>query len=82
MKSYFQSLDQTCAKIMAIAFVGIHIPMVAMVLYGIMNGFSGLGALIGTILVATLVSTAGSLAFIQSLYSKTGVSDLHNLSHG
>lgn len=71
MKSILQQIDRTCAKIMAVAFVGIHVPMVALILFGIFNGFAGLGTLILAILVATLVSTLGSIAIIYSIYRET-----------
>lgn len=72
MKSLLGQIDQKTANIMAIAFVGIHIPMIALVLYGIFNSFTGLGALVVTILLATMISTSVSMYLIFKIVREIG----------
>jgi multidrug efflux pump subunit AcrB len=64
VKKFFQDMDRTCANLMAVTFVGIHVPMISLVLYGIMNGFTGLFTILVTLVVATGLSTAVSLTII------------------
>jgi hypothetical protein len=75
MKSLTQQIDRTCATIMAIAFVGIHVPMISIILFGILNGFNGLWPIIVTVLVATLASTLASLAIIFRITRRGAASD-------
>jgi uncharacterized membrane protein len=67
MKSIVGQIDRTCASIMAVAFIGIHVPMVSLLLFGIWNGFTGLMPILVTVLVATLVSTLGSIAVLYRI---------------
>jgi len=54
-------LKSTTWQLMAVTFVGIHVPMVALILHGIVNSFTGLLWVFLTILAATMVSTGVSL---------------------
>ena len=69
MKSLVQQIDQTCARIMVVAFVGIHVPMVSVVLFGLVNSFAGLWPIVLTVLAATLISTLASIAIIFRITS-------------
>jgi hypothetical protein len=64
MKSFIGRIDRTCGSILAVAFVGIHVPLASLLLFGIVNGFAGLVPILLTVLVATLVSTLGSVAML------------------
>jgi hypothetical protein len=60
-------IDKLTFQLMVVAFVGIHIPLTALVVYRLINGFAGLIAVLLIALGATLVSTAVSLAVIVKL---------------
>lgn len=57
-------LNPATMQLMAMAFIGIHVPLVALILFGIFTGFAGLWMILLTVLGATLVSTAVTLALI------------------
>lgn len=67
MITTLRRIDKLTFQLMAVAFVGIHIPLTALVVYGLINGFAGLIAVLLIALGATLVSTAVSLAVIVKL---------------
>jgi hypothetical protein len=66
--TFVRNMDRTCAGIMAVAFVGIHVPIVSLLLFGIVNSFAGLGAILLTTLAATLISTAVSMVLIYRIF--------------
>ncbi|KQB95093.1 hypothetical protein AL073_18240 [Loktanella sp. 1ANDIMAR09] len=68
MKSIIAQIDRRTGNIMAAAFIGIHIPMMSVVLYGIFNTFIGLGPLVLTIIVATMFSTVATILFIFRIF--------------
>lgn len=67
MITALRRIDKLTFQLMAVAFVGIHIPLTALVVYGLINGFAGLIAVLLIALGATLASTAVSLAVIVKL---------------
>lgn len=67
MLAALRQIDKLTFQLMAVAFVGIHIPLTALVIYGLVNGFAGLVGVLLITLGATLVSTAVSLAVIVKL---------------
>ena len=67
MLTALRQIDKLTFQLMAVAFVGIHIPLTALVIYGLVNGFAGLVGVLLIALGATLVSTAVSLAVIVKL---------------
>lgn len=71
MKSIIAQIDRKTANIMAVAFVGIHVPLVSLILYGIFTSFTGLGTLVLTILIATLFSTVATIYLISKIAGET-----------
>ncbi len=67
MQSLIQGIDKVTFQLMAVAFVGIHVPLSALVVYGIIVGFQGLVSILLLVLVATLVSTLITLVVVYRL---------------
>jgi hypothetical protein len=80
MRTFVGQIDRTCASIMAVAFVGIHVPLVSLLLFGIVNSFAGLLPILMTVLVATLVSTLASVAILFRIARPQGVDRLSRAS--
>ncbi|PRY88248.1 hypothetical protein [Donghicola tyrosinivorans] len=73
MLTALRRIDKLTFQLMTVAFVGIHIPLTALVVYGLINGFAGLITVLLIALAATLVSTAVSLAVIVKLRTVSSV---------
>lgn len=69
MQSLLQGMDKVTFQLMAVAFVGIHVPLSVLVVYGIVVGFQGLVGILLLVLAATLVSTLVSLVIVYRLGS-------------
>lgn len=67
MLSSSRGIDKVTFQLMAVAFVGIHIPLTALVVYGIINGFQGLAPILLIALAATLASTCVTLVVVYKL---------------
>ncbi|MEY8882160.1 hypothetical protein [Donghicola sp. XS_ASV15] len=67
MQSLIQGIDKVTFQLMAVAFVGIHVPLSVLVVYGIIVGFQGLVSILLLVLVATLVSTLITLVVVYRL---------------
>ncbi|NVO24597.1 hypothetical protein HJ526_15455 [Donghicola sp. C2-DW-16] len=67
MQSLLQGMDKVTFQLMAVAFVGIHVPLSVLVVYGIVVGFQGLVGILLLVLAATLVSTLVSLVVVYRL---------------
>ncbi|MCI5041345.1 MAG: hypothetical protein MRY81_16885 [Donghicola eburneus] len=67
MQSLIQGIDRVTFQLMAVAFVGIHVPLTVLVVYGIIVGFQGLVTVLLLALAATLVSTLVSLVFVYRI---------------
>lgn len=57
-------LKSTTWQLMAVTFVGIHVPLVALIIHGLVSSFAGLLWIFMTVLVATLLSTIVSLGVV------------------
>ena len=57
-------LKSTTWQLMVVTFLGIHVPLFALILHGLVNSFSGLLWIFLTVLVATLLSTVVSLVVV------------------
>ncbi len=67
MQDIIRNLDRNATYLLATVFIGIHVPLVAIILYGIVSGFVGIGTLFLVVLLATLASTAISLTVCYGL---------------
>lgn len=67
MQSLIQGIDKVTFQLMAVAFVGIHVPLTVLVVYGIIVGFQGLVTILLLALAATLVSTLVSLVVVYRI---------------
>ncbi len=67
MQSLIQGIDKVTFQLMAVAFVGIHVPLTVLVVYGIIVGFQGLVTVLLLALAATLVSTLVSLVVVYRI---------------
>lgn len=67
MQSLIQGIDKVTFQLMAVAFVGIHVPLSVLVVYGSIVGFQGLVTILLLALAATVVSTLVSLIFVYRI---------------
>jgi len=68
-------LKSTTWQLMAITFLGIHVPMVGLILHGLVNSFAGMMWILLTVLVATMVSTGVSLLLVYKIMSAVGAQE-------
>ena len=66
MSDSFDDRKRVVKRVMIATFVGLHVPLSCLFLFGLLTGLSGLGPVLWLTLGATLVASAGTLLYMRA----------------
>ena len=66
MSDSVEQRKQVVTRVMVATFVGLHVPLTCLFLYGLVVGLSGLAPVLWLALAATLAATAGTLLYMRA----------------